>query len=80
MSEKMVYGAPICSGGAMDNMMATRQMSVFRLSETLINYTRREWWLRDVCASSLFALVHGSTAHVYGASGVFGVRPFALLR
>ena len=79
MSEKMVYGAPICSGGAMDNMMTTRQMSIFRLSEMLINYTRREWWLRDVCASSLFALVHGSTAHVFGASAVFGVRPFALL-
>ena len=79
MSEKMVYGAPICSAGAMDNTMATRQMSAFRLSERLINYTRREWWLRDVADSACFAFVHGSSAFVYGASGVNGVRPFALL-
>ena len=80
MSEKMVYGAPICSGGAMDNTMATRQMSAFRLSERLINYNRQWYWLRDVVSSVFFAIVYG-----YGfaapdyASHVFGVRPFALL-
>ena len=80
MSEKMVYGAPIYSAGAMDNMMATRQMSAFRLSERLINYNRGEWWLRDVVSSERFAGVYGyGSAFTYDASGVYGVRPFALL-
>ena len=81
MSEKMVYGAPICAAGAMDNTMATRQMSAFRLSEKLINYNRQWWWLRDVVSSALFALVDGGGfAHTSGASASYGVRPFALLR
>ena len=80
MSEKMVYGAPICSAGAMDNTMATRQMSAFRLSERLINYNRQWWWLRDVVSSAFFALVHSyGFADTFFASGAFGVRPFALL-
>ena len=81
MSEKMVYGAPICSAGAMDNTMATRQMSAFRLSERLINYNRQWWWLRDVVSSAFFAVVYGSGhAGPYNASIVYGVRPFALLK
>ena len=81
MSEKMVYGAPVCSGGAMDNAMATRQMSAFRLSERLINYDRWGWWLRDIVSSSLFALVSNSgNAARANASRMYGVRPFALLR
>ena len=81
MSEKMVYGAPICSGGAMDNTMATRQMSAFRLSEKLINYNRVWWWLRDVVSSASFAFVHGGgLAYTHLASLVLGVRPFALLK
>ena len=80
MSEKMVYGAPICSAGATDNVMATRQMSAFRLSEKLINYNRQWWWLRDVVSSAYFARVSGDgRADTRHASGVFGVRPFALL-
>ena len=80
MSEKMVYGAPICSAGAMDNTMATRQMSVFRLSEKLINYDRQWWWLRDVVSSARFAGVHGcGYADAANASDENGVRPFALL-
>ena len=80
MSEKMVYGAPICAAGAMDNSVATRQMSAFRLSEKLINYNRQWWWLRDVVSSAGFAFVAGSGhAGAGGASGVCGVRPFALL-
>ena len=80
MSEKMVFGAPICAAGAMDNAVATRQMSAFRLRENLIN-TRQYWWLRDVVSSAFFAYVNGSgSANTGGASYIFGVRPFALLR
>ena len=80
MSEKMVYGAPICAAGAMDNAMATRQMSAFRLSEKLINYNRWRWWLRDVVSSAAFANAGGyGLAHAGSASDVLGVRPFALL-
>lgn len=61
--------------------MATRQMSAFRLSEKLINYNRQHWWLRDVVSSAHFAGVYGNgLAGPDGASGVLGVRPFALLR
>lgn len=81
MSEKMVYGAPICAAGAVDNTMATRQMSAFRLSEKLINYNRQWWWLRDVVSSAGFAVANGDgNASTHYASCVLGVRPFALLR
>ena len=80
MSEKMVYGAPICAAGAADNIMATRQMSAFRLSERLINYNRQQWWLRDVVSSSNFACMYNNgTASLGFASASNGVRPFALL-
>ena len=60
--------------------MATRQMSAFRLSERLINYNRQWWWLRDVVSSAFFAGVYGyGIAGANNASGVDGVRPFALL-
>ena len=56
-------------------------MSAFRLSERLINYNRQWWWLRNVVSSAYFALVAGyGRATAAHASGVFGVRPFALLR
>ena len=59
--------------------MATRQMSAFRLSERLINYSRQWWWLRDVASSASFAYVDGSGyAHARYASYSPGVRPFAL--
>ena len=81
MSEAMVYDGPHCASSALDNIMATRQMSAFRLSEKLINYNRQWWWLRDVVSSALFAPVLGSgRACADDASAVLGVRPFALLR
>lgn len=81
MSETMVYGAPICASGAVDNAAATRQMSAFRLSERLINYNRLDWWLRDVGSSTFFADVNLSgCAFVMHSSDLGGVRPFALLR
>ena len=80
MSEKMVYGSPICSAGAMDNVVAIRQMSAFRLSETLIN-TRQYWWLRDVVSSVRFASSDADgSANATSASSMLGVRPFALLK
>ena len=64
----------------MDNTLALRQMSAFRLSERLINYNRSNWWLRDVVSSAGFAGVGGSgNAGATDASNVRGVRPFALL-
>ena len=80
MSEAMVYDGPHCASSALDNIMATRQMSAFRLSERLINYNRQWWWLRDVVSSANFACVSGNgLANTGGASYVGGVRPFALL-
>ena len=83
MSEKMVYGAPIFAAGAMDNVMATRQMSAFRLSEGLISYNRQSWWLRDVSSTSYFATVYGyggvRTGVGVASAASVGVRPFALL-
>ena len=62
-------------------MIQTRQMSAFRLSERLINYNRNWWWLRDVVSSAAFAGVGGNGfAGTGGASYVYGVRPFALLK
>ena len=81
MSEAMVYDGPHCASSALDNIMATRQMSAFRLSERLINYNRAWWWLRDVVSSARFAYVYGggyASANVASLSR--GVRPFALLR
>ena len=62
--------------------MAFRQMSAFRLSERLINYSRHGWWLRDVVSSALFAFAYGYGGGAYAgyASSADGVRPFALLR
>ena len=80
MSEAMVYDGPHCASSALDNIMATRQMSAFRLSGRLINYNRHWWWLRDVVSSARFArVVGGGFAGADSASYVRGVRPFALL-
>ena len=81
MSEAMVYDGPHCASSALDNIMAIRQMSAFRLSERLINYNRQGWWLRDVVSSAYFAFADGAgNAGAFSASSVLGVRPFALLR
>lgn len=81
MCERMVYGMPAFSSSAWDAGVATRQFSAFRLSEKAINYNRQWWWLRDVVSSAHFAFVYGhGFADARGASYVFGVRPFALLR
>ena len=80
MSEAMVYDGPHCASSALDSLMATRQMSVFRLSEKLINYNRQWWWLRDIVSSKNFAMAFGyGNANTLIASFSLGVRPFALL-
>ena len=80
MTEHMVIGAPHYSSSGNDDEITTRQMSAFRLSEKLINYNRQWWWLRNVVSSAIFANVDGGGfAHTGTASGVLGVRPFALL-
>ena len=77
----MVYGHSVWSSGGENQMIQTRQMSAFRLSERLINYNRQNYWLRDVVSSAAFALVYGyGRAGASDASSSFGVRPFALLR
>ena len=81
MSEAMVYDGPHCASSALDNIIAFRQMSAFRLSERLINYNRNQWWLRDVVMSTTFAAMHGNgDTFAPNASELYGVRPFALLR
>ena len=80
MSEAMLYDGPHCASSALDSLMATRQMSVFRLSEKLINYNRQWWWLRDIVSSKNFAMAFGyGNANTLIASFSLGVRPFALL-
>ena len=81
MTEHMVMGAPHYSSSGIDDEITTRQMSAFRLSEKLINYNRQWWWLRNVVSFAIFANVDGGGfAHTGTASGVLGVRPFALLK
>ena len=80
LSEAMVYNGPHCASSALDNIMSTRQMSAFRLSERLINYNKAGYWLRDVVSSAVFAAARGAgLASTGAASIVLGVRPFALL-
>ena len=80
MTEHMVTGAPHYSSSGIDDEITTRQMSAFRLSERLINYNRQWYWLRNIVSSASFAGVDGyGTATANAASGVLGVRPFALL-
>ena len=83
MSEAMVYDGPHCASSALDNIMATRQFSAFRLGERLINYNRQWWWLRDVVSSAGFARVDGDgvcAGALLASAAHVGVRPFALLK
>lgn len=79
MLETMVYGAPHTASCAADEIMGGVQFAAFRLNSNLV-YNRQSYWLSDVVSSAFFALVGGDgNAYAYDASGVFGVRPFALL-
>ena len=81
MTEKMVLGAPMNSASAIDEWIATRQMSAFRLSGKLINCNRQLYWLRNIVSSAHFPYAGGFGGVGPGyASRVLGVRPFALLR
>ena len=79
MSEGMVYGQSPNHSAAMDETMCG-QFAAFRLNSNLI-FNRNWYWLSDVVSSALFALVGGDgNADTSHASGVIGVRPFALLK
>ena len=63
----------------MDEVMCG-QFAAFRLNRNLV-YNGQNYWLSDIASSASFAGVHGyGYAGAAHASGVRGVRPFALLR
>jgi len=78
MQEGMVYGQKVWASSGCDECMCG-QFAAFRLNSNLV-YNRQTYWLSDVVSSARFALVFGYGAAIANsASGVFGVRPFALL-
>ena len=78
MSEGMVYGQSPNHSAAMDETMCG-QFAAFRLNSNLV-YNRQSYWLSDVVSSAYFAFAYGGGfAGPNYASGVCGVRPFALL-
>ena len=80
MNSMMAFGAPIWSSSGFDSFSAVHQFAAFRMNPSLIYANRSSYWMRDVASSSHFAYVYGGGfAGSYVASGVFGVRPFALL-
>ena len=79
MQEGMVYGQKVWASSGCDECMCG-QFAAFRLNSNLI-FNRNWYWLSDVVSSAHFAHAAGDgAASTYGASAVFGVRPFALLR
>ena len=78
MNEAMVYGGVInghATYGLYNIGIEKSQLPLFRHRHDLIGI-RSAWWLRDVCAASLFARVcSDGTASRYSASSAFGVRP-----
>lgn len=81
-TENMVYGANIFSSSPQDVCNGCRQVAAFRHDSSIyIGGTKREtWWLRAVALSYDFAAVGAyGVASCYGASSVFGVRPYFLL-
>ena len=79
LNETMVYGSSIFASSGEDERMGGVQMAAFRLNSNLV-YNRQNYWLSDVVSSAVFAGVYGvGFAGANYASGVLGVRPFALL-
>ena len=79
MSEHMVYGARAWGGGAhvgYDVGNAKSQLSGFKARGDM-EHTRSGWyWLRDVCAATVFCLVnYCGDASDFSASNSCGVRP-----
>ena len=78
MQEGMVYGQKVWASSGCDECMCG-QFAAFRLNSNLI-FNRNWYWLSDVVSSAHFARAGGGgDADTHGASGVGGVRPFALL-
>jgi len=78
MNEIMVYGHPIYCAAYDSSYLDTidkHQLALFKLNPAMINL-RYNYWLRDVVASPVFALVGNvGGADANSASGSAGVRP-----
>jgi len=78
MNEVMVYGSVVNGKGLSGSYnigIEKSQLPLFALRPDLLNI-RATWWLRDVCSTWGFALVHDQgTAYVFDASIARGVRP-----
>lgn len=80
MSESMVYGAPVFSSSGLDTGSLHQQLALFRFNTSAILANRKWYWLRDVHSSTHFCDCDGDNGvNRRPASGVFDVRPFALL-
>ena len=81
MNEQMVYGSgifsPVSTGSAVpvNYRVEKNQLPLFAMNPAMLN-TREAYWLRDVIADSIFALVNSDgCANYAGASNSLGVRP-----
>ena len=84
MGESMVYGRH-WGGTSHDQYDNSRIIAAFQhhpyLKNTDLAGNRMTWWLRDTVSSAGFASVNdGGIATYNGASSVFGVRPFCLIK
>ncbi len=86
LNEPMVYGSYIFAPANDGTTISYRytesksQLALFRHRPDLIVSSRTWWWLRDVVSSAFFAdVANRGGAYYYGASGVSGVRPAALI-
>lgn len=85
MNEVMVYGThyfePANDGTTIPTKysVGNSQFALMRLNPRMIK-TRETYWLQNVVSSAYFASVsnYGHTGYV-GASGSFGVRPYAII-
>ena len=80
MSESMVYGAPVWSSSGFDTGSLNQQLALFRFNTSAILADGSWYWLLNVRSSVHFCSCSGyGDAAAGSASGVGGVRPFALL-
>lgn len=80
LNEVEVYGSNIWSSAPIfETAINKSQLPLFRLAPQFVNI-RAAWWLRTVYSAAGAARVYSTgDASGYGASGLNGVRPFALI-